>query len=276
MSTIDPFELFKELVLNLRISLQRSKVVNVNSIVLRDDARRVVQLYFRTIRSVLEKLECSMEEILQLDGFMQSLLRLSNGCNARRSYLKVVSAVIQRTETLEIQREMQLGRFYGKRHGISNMLYSEREAQIISTLGQMVPSAALSYEQALIDLNDPNRVSYRGSANELRECLREVLDKLAPDNAVLESAGFQFEKGRDRPTQKQKVRFILRSRLLHKNAIKVPEDALKCVDESISSLARSLYERSSLSAHVETTKNEVHRIKDYINLILVELLALTA
>ena len=55
------------------------------------------------------------------------------------------------------------------------------EVQIIETLQSLVPTAALSYQQAIRDLADSTRVSYRGPAAELREVLREVCDHLAPD-----------------------------------------------------------------------------------------------
>ena len=78
-----------------------------------------------------------------------------------------------------------------------------------------------------LDLRSPNRMSYRGPATDLRECLREVLDHLAPDDAVTSGSGFVLEKDRTSPTMKQKVRFILRSRGLGKTALESPEASVK-------------------------------------------------
>ena len=148
---------------------------------------------------------------------------------------------------------------------------SSIEAKIHSTLGDLVVSAASSYVQALKDLEDTTRVSFRGTANELRSALWDVLDRLAPDQSVL-AAGFKLEKGHNKPTQKQKVRFILRSRGVAKTATKAPESSVGLVDELVASLARASYDRSSISSHVATERSEVLQIKMYVDSVLAELL----
>ena len=55
-------------------------------------------------------------------------------------------------------------------------------------------------------------MSYRGTANEIRETLRETLSYLAPDSEVEKQKNFKLEKGHNKPTQKQKVHFILKQR----------------------------------------------------------------
>ena len=62
---------------------------------------------------------------------------------------------------------------------------SPLETKILDALDRVIPTTALSYKQALQDLNGQNRFSYRGTAAELREVLRELLDYLAPDTEVL-------------------------------------------------------------------------------------------
>jgi hypothetical protein len=76
-----------------------------------------------------------------------------------------------------------------------------------------VPSAALSYKQAIHDLKDDSRVSFRSPALELRETLREILDHLAPDSEVTAEPGYAQEKDRIGPTMKQKVRFIMKKKV---------------------------------------------------------------
>jgi hypothetical protein len=151
---------------------------------------------------------------------------------------------------------------------------SSNETIIYETLLKLIPTAALSYKQALLDLADENRISFRGAATEFREALRETLDHLAPDKEVAAQQNFKYEKDRKTPTMKQKVRFILRMRDLPDNAIKPPEDAVEIVDERIASFARSVYERSSISTHVATQKNEVLQVKNYVNTVLAELLGI--
>jgi Predicted pPIWI-associating nuclease len=86
------------------------------------------------------------------------------------------------------------------------------ERLIVETLSRIVPAAAASYQQCLLDLGGPSRYSYRGIAHELREILRETLDYLAPDADVMASTGFKLEEDQERPTQRQKALHILRSR----------------------------------------------------------------
>ena len=69
-------------------------------------------------------------------------------------------------------------------------------------------------ERALEDMAEAGRVSWRGAAHELRESLREVLDRFASPEEM-EKAGIKKEKnnrGDDIYTMKQKVRFIFKSR----------------------------------------------------------------
>jgi hypothetical protein len=71
---------------------------------------------------------------------------------------------------------------------------------------------------------------------------------------------------------KQKARFILRARGQPSTAVRAPEDAVSTVEERFAGLARSVYERSSISSHVTTSKGEVIQIKMYVDTVLAELL----
>jgi Predicted pPIWI-associating nuclease len=84
---------------------------------------------------------------------------------------------------------------------------------------------------------------------ELREVVREVLDHLAPDDAVTKSEGFKLEKGRRGPTMKQKAGFVFRSRGLSTSKRKTPQEAISIVDELTATFVRSIYERGSGSTH---------------------------
>ena len=146
------------------------------------------------------------------------------------------------------------------------------ETQILTTLRKLLPSAGLSYEQALRDLRGAPKLSYRGTAVELREALREVLDHLAPDADVMRSPGFKLEKDAARPTMKQKAHFILKARGAVSGALATPRDAIQRVEDASASLARSVYTRGSVSTHVATTREEVLTMKPYVDGVLAELL----
>jgi hypothetical protein len=253
----------------LRTDLARSKATKVAKESLRQQAREIVQQYFRRVRPHLLDLDCDPS---RLDSEMQALLRLANGVNRRTTYVQTLGRIRKRRSEMEVDREMRLGSVLALDGGADRL--DRTEELILTTLQRLAPSAALSYEQAMLDLNDPNRVSYRGTANELREGLREVLDQLAPDDQVSASSGFKLENGQTKPTQRQKVRYILKSRDLGESARKTPEDAVSLIDELTASLTRAAYARSSVSAHVATAQQEVRQLKMYIDSVLAELLAI--
>jgi hypothetical protein len=70
----------------------------------------------------------------------------------------------------------------------------------------------------------------------------------------------------------QKAIFILKARGVGETARKTPVDAVGTVEDSVGSLARSVYTRGSVSTHVVTTRNEVLTIKDYAGAVLADLL----
>ena len=145
------------------------------------------------------------------------------------------------------------------------------EERIIAALEERVPNGAACYRQALRDLADIERISFRGVANELRAAVWEVLQRLAPDAEVMAVEGFELEQGRTAPTQKQKARFILGSRLSD-TAREPPEATLCLIEEYVARLTRGVYSRSSASIHVEAERGEVQQIKMYVDPLLAELL----
>lgn len=253
----------------LKRQLNNSKAIQVNSETVRNATRDLVQSYFRSVRPELKTLGLSDESLLLLDRPSQVLLRLSSGRNRRTSYKKELRAITIARSPLGIEREelFSISAGAGNHSSISAV-----EIQILETLRKIISSAAVSYEQALNDLHGPDRLSYRGTATELREALREVLDHLAPDEEVSNSDGFKLEPNAQKPTMKQKARFILSARGVPKNSMSSPQDAIQRIEDSSASLARSIYARSSISTHVATTKGEVMTMKMYVDTVFSELL----
>jgi len=143
---------------------------------------------------------------------------------------------------------------------------------ILDTLQSLVPSAALAYEQGMVDLSSASRLSWRGPATDFREALRETLDHLAPDDAVRAQTGYRPEPNTNGPTMKQKVRFVLRQRNKPKTAVQSTEAAVESVDGIVGGFVRSVYSRSSVSTHTPTNRDEVIRVRDFVKLALCELL----
>jgi hypothetical protein len=150
------------------------------------------------------------------------------------------------------------------------------ERSIVETLSRILPAAAGSYEQCLLDLSGPSRRSYRGVAHELREVLRETLNYLAPDVEVMAEAGFKLEKDATRPTQRQKSLYVLRKRRLSREEISAPELAVSLVDELGAAITRSAYTRGAKDAHTASSAPEVRQLKMYIDAVLGELLEIHA
>jgi len=130
----------------------------------------------------------------------------------------------------------------------------------------------LSTGRMLQAFHEADRVSWRGTGMELREALREVIDELAPDDKVMASDGFALEKNRTKPTQAQRVKYILRARKSRSAAIDTARQSLETVEAAIAHLARSTYNRGSASTHSATDGVEVRRIKANIDAVLAELL----
>lgn len=143
---------------------------------------------------------------------------------------------------------------------------------IVASLNDICPSASLAYQQALLDFSRGERMSWRGPATDLREALRETLDVLAPDAEVAALPGFKLEGDAKRPTMKQKVRHVLKSRGTPSGAMETPESAVAGIEEVVGGLARSVYTRSSVSTHTATTQAEAGRVLAWVRLVLCELL----
>jgi hypothetical protein len=137
---------------------------------------------------------------------------------------------------------------------------------------EICPDAAASYTQALRDLVGSDRTSWRGPATDLRETLRETLDKLAPDAEVERMEGYKREANTHGPTMRQKVRYILKSRGMKSGQLAHPEAVVQGIEELVGGVTRSVYTRSSVSTHTATTRDEVVRVHAWVRLTLCELL----
>jgi hypothetical protein len=258
----------------LQRSISRSTAVKVNAANLRENARQVVRVHFRASRPDLQILGVDGQLIGILDRLMRRLLILSMRPNAKKSYMSLFNDLSDSIEKVTIGREYRFAEEAVESASPETNIMSEFETGIYESLADLVPSAARSYKQAIIDLADDTRYSYRGAANELREALREALDHLAPDKVVEDQPNFKYAKDQTKPTRKQKARFILRARGQSRTAMKVPEDALEAVEEKVSIVVSAAYGRANVSTHVETERIEVIQVKRYVDAVLAELLAL--
>jgi hypothetical protein len=254
--------------------LYRVNSINLSSSGLRADVAQVAQHYLRLVRPLLIDANLN-EQASILDQAFTNLLKLSERSNARSSYKKQVRTIRKIIPLVTAGLAMHFRLPSG---GAKDVLSSD-EQKLLKTLGSMVATAAMSYRQALTDLADDKRVSFRGAALELREALREVLDYMAPDDDVVASSGYKPEKderGKDRtkPTTRQKVGFILQQRAEGAStaALATAEDTATTVDNIIANVTRSVLRLTSVATHVASERAEVMRAKRYFEAVLHDLL----
>lgn len=246
----------------LRGDIAKHKAKQVERVSVRDAAKALVDAYFRDIRS--QAPDATGDPIASADRWMQDLLSLTHHRSTTSSYKTTIQGLRRALEGLERSTLVPAS---PKTPAVEPI-----DLKILGVLKPLLPSAAASYEQALSDLQLPQRLSWRGPATDLREALRETLDHLAPDADVTSSPGFKLESGTTGPTMKQKVRFLLRKRGLSHSAAQAPEAAADAIDTAVGTFVRSVYTRSSISTHTPSNKGEVIRIRDFVRAVLCELL----
>src|ERR1700681_2095065 len=227
-------------------------------------AQSMADRYFGSIQADLEVIQHRKGLSEEIEFVVGVLLQLTIEPREKNAYLGQIN---------ELRPYLQEAMIDVMKARSVRRLVSDTERRILTTLEQMLPPTALSYEQVLQDIASGKRVSWRGTGTELREVLREVIDHLAPDADVMAAPNFKLERPLTRPTQRQKVRFILKAR--HR-AVGVAEAAVETVEEGIATLARSAYQRGSATTHASTDAAEVKRWKKYVDALLVELLEIAA
>lgn len=254
----------------LGASLRRGQAVNVNDQSSKDRAIGLATRYFNDIRPRLVTMSGETDPLLRHDELWQLLVRLAHGNNARRTYLKTIGAL--RKQLSEFNISALSTPVVPADPTAASTTLSREETLILRTLESLVPSAAASYRQGLSDLTGPERLSYRGTAAEFRESLRETLDQLAPDTDVEAQAWYKREDGQRKPTMKQKARYILTSRERNKTQRDSAEKMLVLIEELSGEVMRAVYNRASLATHIHQSKGEVLQIKRYVDTVLFDLL----
>ncbi|MGH9497532.1 MAG: hypothetical protein ACRD3L_00145 [Terriglobales bacterium] len=249
----------------LAAKLRKVKGVNASSTSVRETARQAVNTYFGEVRPRLRSLGINESKIEELDWIAQYLIKLATRNSRKSTYMMRLRELSNLRGGIETGIQIQ-----ASAASETVVLTTATESAIIKTLDQILPTSGLSYKQVIQDLSGGERASYRGTAAELREVVRELLDHLAPDAEVLKTV--KLSEDQKRPTMKQKAVFILKTRGVGGTARKTAEDAVTAIEDSVGSLARSVYDRGSLATHVATTCREVRTFKGYADAVLADLL----
>jgi len=229
-------------------------------------ARGIVDEYFRSLRTPLQRVGFSDAELAPIDSHMHELLEFSHKRTGKAVYKRLIRDLRKALVTTEGRVLASAGSRTAGAAGDAT------DRRILLVLQRLVPSAALAYEQALLDMSAGGRLSWRGPATDLREALRETLDYLAPDSEVTKQVGFKLEPNTSGPTMRQKVRYVLRQRGQPRASVEASEAAVDSVESALGTFVRSVYTRSSLSTHTATGRDEVIRVRDFVRVALCELL----
>lgn len=144
--------------------------------------------------------------------------------------------------------------------------------KIYTTLNKINEQLSKSYYQAKSDLVDVQRVSWAGTAHEIRETLKGLIDILAPDEEVLAENWYKKDPNCSTPTtQSQKIKYIL---IKSKTDSKITEVAknIDLIDDKVANFGRSVYGRASDAAHRMKAKEEVENIMRYFEAFCHDLL----
>jgi hypothetical protein len=244
--------------------LQKIRARHVNTSSDKEAVRTFVRRYFEDHRAEIAAVVSDEEELLALDRAMQDLLRCTQRRTPTARYRKVLAACSEHVNRLDVEA-------LARSRQEDQAAFDRRERALLDTLREVSPSAAICYEQGLIDLCDSRRKSWRGTILEFREALREVLDRLAPDEDVKMEQPFGPEAGTKRPTMRDKTLFILRSRGLRSSQIEPTGKATEGVEQIVGGLVRSVYDRASTGVHTEVGIAEAKKVKDWVTMVLLEL-----
>lgn len=248
-----------------RKSLNAISVPQIQSKVIRERIRALVESYFSDVRPLIEDNTGQGTHVAEVDRMMQQLLQLTHKASTIGKYKELFKSLKKHLVLLDTRLISTPARTNAiEQNGV--------DGRLVVTLRALLPTASMSYEQAVIDLRIEDRLSWRGPATDLREALREVLDHLAPDDDVKASPGFKQEQDTRGPTMKQKVRYILKNRQVSKTASETTENAAVSVEEAFGVFVRSVYTRSSVSTHTSTSRGEALRVLDLVRIVLCELL----
>lgn len=245
--------------------IRKIQALHVNRAEDKDAVRSFVKSYFGELRVQFSG-QHEDAALAELDAQMQNLLRLAQNRTTPSDFKKCLLEIRHSVDALELQSVQPVAKPAVKPP------IGDHHARLIASLHSVKPSAALAFEQGLIDLHQTDRKSWRGTTVEFREALRETLDALAPDDAVTSQPGYKQEPDTKGPTMKQKAIFIMRARRPKDPQVKAFGDAIDVVEELIGKFVRSVYTRSSVAVHVADSKEEAKKVRDYVALVLGELL----
>lgn len=255
-------------------SLKSKKTAYVSSAADKNLIKATVETWFRTYRPQVVGILGENHALGEIDSKLQQVLQCTWKNSKRENYLSSISDIINLFKK-GLLTEVKISEWGHDRTKGDNLGNQEVKSGLI----KLNPSLGQCYEQVILDLSSP-RLSYRGTANELREILRESIDLLAPDDRVKSCPWFiehrknqKKEEDKKRgPTRAEKIRYILENKSMH-SEIKTAQDTADLADSKLGAMVgKTLYGRVSSASHVQKDGSEIRQILSYINAVLLEIL----
>lgn len=210
--------------------------------------------------------------VKSIDETMQEILQISCDGSTRRTVMRSVAFAAKKFRSDLLVR---ISRVYWST--APERSPAGRDEEIVKRLRMLDPKVADGYEQAVLDIEDRDRLSYRGAAAELREVLTHVLHILAPTTEV-EATDWYKESRKSgsineiKPTRTERTKFILRKQAHGSTAAEFAESYMSMVEDRLGHVIGRTFARSNRSTHAESEKEELVTMLPYLNALLRELL----
>jgi Hsp70 protein len=146
------------------------------------------------------------------------------------------------------------------------------DRRILREVERLDPVIALSFQQFLADIN-ASRLSYKGTACELRAVIELTLDKLAPEEEVKKKYKPDPQSGR--VSYSNRARYILEERRTRDvQEVKKCAEAVSVIDENVGNILRGVHKRASTVVHTGAADEvqELQRLHRYFRAIMTDLL----
>jgi len=227
--------------------------------------------WFDEYRNGLASLGIEEKFLLEIDKSMRLLLQAATSSKRRSFYRQQITRANKILE--KIQVDAQIAEWSSTKN---DSLVGD--VNVRNALKNFDPDLERRYLQAIYDLNDSKRISYAGTANEIREIIRIVLSLQAPDKEVgkmpwfKESRKKQTDNTSERPTHTERVRFILEKRRAGGKEVKSAQENEKLIDGLLGSVIRSSYDRMNAGVHGKKDREEIIRGLRYVHAFLFDVL----
>lgn len=264
---MNPSEAFVDIV--DRLIAQLRPKTRVTSARLRTAIRAFVGAWFQDYQAPLIELLGDETFLKPIDDMMQNLQRLIVDERTTKRELHTKVREIKRTFADKLMTPAS--RAYWSRAPEKSPAGLDDE--VLARLEALDRNLAASYRQVVMDL-EKQRLSYRGTAGELREVLTRVLHNLAPTGDVEATDWFkEAVKAKTRkeptPTRAERVRYILRNRATRSETA---EEFAKTVEERLALVVSATYADGSAQTHAGTEAGEVAQQLRYVNALLRDIL----